>query len=306
MKCKRSLLVAAFLLANYSLALAQVETPPGSPPPIPILRNSDVLRMQNDGIKVGVIISTIVTSQCNFDIFPPVLRDLKRRGVPDTVLMAMTMVPYGPPAATQGNTIKAIAETARVLIPAGTVVEVEVASPVSSADAEEGSPMTFLVSRQVVVDGVLVIARGAIARGRVSKSKAAGTWGRRGTLDWTMEDVVAIDGTLVPIKLSDRLEGKSRSRAVVAAAIATGAIVLPYTPPIGLIWALKKGDEAVLVESRKSTSIVINNTEVAGLMPKMRKVIYHSIEKLKTRDSETGTGLPPFNNSFRATPIRKN
>ena len=61
-----------------------------------------------------------------------------------------------------------------------------------------------------------------------------------------MEDVVAVDGTVVPIKLSDRLLGKNRSKAVVAAAIATGAAILPYSSPVSLIWALKKGDEAVL------------------------------------------------------------
>lgn len=305
MKCQRSLLVAALLLANCCLALAQAELRPVPPTPIPILHNKDVLRMHNEGIEPEVIISRIITSQCNFDIFPPVLLDFKRRGVPDTVLTAMTMVPYGPPAATRGNTIRAITETSRVQIPAGTVVELEAASPVSSADVQEGSSMTLMVSRQVVVNGVLVIARGAVARGRVSKSKAAGTWGRGGTLHWTMEDVVAVDGTRVPIELSDRLDGKNRSKAVVAAAIATGAMILPYTPPVGLIWALKKGDEAVLDESRKSTSIVSKKTEVVGLLPKTKKVIYHSVEKLKTTDSEKGTGLPPFNNSFRPTPITK-
>jgi hypothetical protein len=301
MKCKRSLVVAALLLANCCLAFAQAESSPATP--IPFLHNSDVLRMHNHGIKAGVIISKIVTSHCNFDIFPPVLRDLKRRGVPDTVLMAMTMVPYGPPAATQGNKTTAIPEIARVQIPGGTVVEVETAAPVSSADVGEGSAMTFLVSRQVVVNGVLVIDRGAMARAYVIKSKRAGAWGRGGSLDWVLVYVVAVDGTRVPIKLSDRLEGKNRSKAVVAAAIATGAIVLPYTPPVGLVWGLKKGDEAVLDESRKSTAIVSNNTEVVGLLPKKKEVIYHSVEKLKAADAEKGTGLPPFNDSFRATPI---
>jgi hypothetical protein len=301
MKCKRSLVVAALVLANCCLAFAQAESSPATP--IPVLHNSDVLRMHNDGIKAGVIISKIVKSDCNFDIFPPVLRDLKRRGVPDTVLMAMSMVPYGPPAATQGNTTTAILEIARVQIPAGTVVEVETASPVSSADVGEGSAMTFLVSRQVVVNGILVIDRGAMARAYVIKSKRAGAWGRGGSLDWVLVYVVAVDGTRVPIKLSDRLEGKNRSKAVVVAAIATGAMVLPYTPPVGLVWGLKKGDEAVLDESRKSTAIVSNNTEVAGLLPKAKKVIYHSVEKLKAADAEKGTGLTPFNDSFRATPI---
>jgi hypothetical protein len=303
MKCKRSLLVAVFLLANCSLVFAQAEAPQ---PSTKILRNGDVLRMHNEGIKAGVIISKIVTSSCNFDIFPPVLRDLKRRGVPDTVLMAMAMVPYGPPTVTQSNTANPIPETARQEIPAGTVVEVEAASPVSSADLGERA-ITFLASRQVVVNGVVVIARGAVARGRVIKSKRAGAWGRGGSLDWVLEDVVAVDGTRVPIKLSDRLEGKNRSKAVVAAAIATGAIILPYTPPVGLIWALKKGDEAVLDESRKSTAIISSNTEVEVVLPTKRNLIYHSVQNLKTTAPQKRTTTPRASkNTFRATPMRRN
>jgi len=260
--------------------------------------------MHSDGVKANAIISKIVTSHCNFDIFPPVLRDLKRRGIPDTVLLLMTMVPYGPPAITQ-KTPNPIALTARAQIPAGTVIEVAAASPVSSADAREQRAITFLVARPVVVNGVTVIARGAVARAHLVNSKKAGAWGRAGSLGWVLEDVVAVDGTLVPIKLAGRLEGKSRSKAVVAAAIATGAVVFPYSPPVALIWALKRGDEAVLDRSKKSTAIVSRNTDVDGLLPQPQKVIYHSVEQLKALDSEKGAGLPPASNSFHPTSIRK-
>src|SRR5512133_1188307 len=97
MKCERLFIVALLLLTNCYLVFAQ--TAPAAP--VTTLHNADILRMHNRGVKAGVIITKIVTSSCNFDTFPPVLQDLKRRGIPDTVLMAMTMVPYGPPASTQ-------------------------------------------------------------------------------------------------------------------------------------------------------------------------------------------------------------
>jgi hypothetical protein len=303
MKCKHLLLVAVFLLANYSLAFAQA-TPQAS---TKVLHNGDVLRMHRAGMKPGDIIARIVTSPCNFDTFPQVLRELKMKGLPDTVVMAMVMVPYGPPSATPiiVPVAEPVPETTRVHIPAGTVIQIEAAVPVSSADASEGDKIKFLVSRRVVVNGVVVIERGALVRAHVVKSKRAESWGRGGLLGWIVEDVVAVDGTQVPIKLSDRLQGKNRSKAVVAAAIATGAVVLPYSSPVGLIWALKKGDEAVLDESRKSMAIVSGEMEVAGLLPKQKKVIYHSAEQLKAADTAKGTGLAPFNNTFRATPIGK-
>ena len=304
MKYKILFLSAILLLANCSLVFAQAET---TQPSIKILRNGDILRMHRAGSKPGEIIAKMVISHCNFDTFPPVLRELKMRGLPDTVIMAMVMVPYGPPA-TNPPAIP-VAEpaprTARVQIPAGTLIRVEPTSPVSSANASEGDQIRFLVSRRVVVNGVVVIERGAPVKAHVVKSKPAASWGRGGLLGWVLEDVVAIDGTRVPIKLSDHLVGKTRSKAVVAAAIATGAAVLPYSTPVGLIWALKKGDEAVLDESRKSTAVVNNNTEVAGLLPKTKKSIFHSTEQLKSAEANRTPGLTPVNNSFKPTSIGK-
>jgi hypothetical protein len=270
-----------------------------------LLRNGDVLRMHKTGMKPGEIIAKIVTSQCTFDIFPPVLQELKMKGLPDTVIMAMVMAPYGPPLAASHPPppLEPPPATARVQIPAGTIIEIEAASPVSSARANEGDKMKFRVSRQVLVNGALVIERGAPATARVIKGKRAGSWGRGGSLGWVLEDVVAIDGTRVPIRLSDQLKGKNISAAVVLAAIATGAVILPYSGPVGLMWALKRGDEAVLDESRISSAIVGSSTEVSGLLPKEPRVIYHSVEKLNAADKEKGDGS--FNTSFRPTPIGK-
>src|SRR4030095_124629 len=112
-----------------------------------MMRNGDVIRMVQDGVKSGVIISNILTSNCNFDIFPPVLRDLRRRGVPDTVIVAMKMAPNGPPALGEGETGKTPAS--QVTIPAGTVIEVETARATSSRNSVVNDQITFLVTRRV-------------------------------------------------------------------------------------------------------------------------------------------------------------
>src|SRR5678815_5171912 len=96
MKCKNLLLVAVFLLANCSLAFAQAAAPQ---PPTRVLHNGDVLRMHRAGMKPGDIITRIVTSPCNFDTFPQVLRELKMKGLPDTVVMAMVCLLYTSDAA---------------------------------------------------------------------------------------------------------------------------------------------------------------------------------------------------------------
>src|SRR5438093_1897067 len=254
MKFQLSSFLAILLLVSAPV-FAQTAAVSSAPP---VLHNNDVLRMVKEGIKPGEIISRIVTSSCVFDVFPPVLRDLKMRGVPDTILMAMKMVPYGPPAMAVAGPVKPVTApaTIRVKIPAGTMIAVEPAKAISSAKVQDGSRITFLVTRRVFVNSVLVIDRGAIATARVPKIRRAASWGRAGTLNFAMEDVVAVDGTRIPIQLSQRVKGSNHTTAVAAAAIVTGAIVFPYTSPAALIWALKKGDDAVLDQSTKLSATV--------------------------------------------------
>ena len=294
-----------FLLFWSSEGFGQTPKPQPSLTP---LRNGDILRMHRAGVKPGEIVARIVTSPCHFDTFPQVLRELKMKGLPQTVIMAMTMVPYGPPA----SALEAVPPplppppTVKVQIPAGTVVHVENVAAVSSANLSEGALINLRVSRRVLVNGVLVIERGAPARGRVVRSTRARGWGRAGALDWRLEDVLAVDGSVVPIKMSQRLKGNGRSAAVVTAAIVTGAVVFPYTPPMGLIWAFKKGDEAVLEGEAKSAAVVGSQVEVVGKLPAPKRVIFHSVEQLKaTAPAKTG-GLPPMSQSFKASSIRRN
>src|ERR1044071_2119240 len=171
-------LVCVFLLITVcAIVNGQGQTPAGvqARP----LRNSDVIRMVEEGQNSGEIISKIFTSHCNFDIFPPVLRDLKRRGVPDTVLLAMRSAPSGPPALADVES-KIAALTARVQVPVGTVIEVESSRAYSSRNMPVGALMTFAVTRRIFVNEVLVIERGAAAVAPAVKKQPAGQVGRPG------------------------------------------------------------------------------------------------------------------------------
>ena len=304
MKYHLSWLLPVLLLTSAS-ALAQNVSQPQTT--TLLLHNSDVLRMVEEGMQPRDIIAKIVTSNCAFDIFPPVLQDLKRRGVPDSVLLTMRTVPYGTPLIQRAPAAAPVPppENRRIQIPAGTVIRVEAAKAFSSADIDKGNSITFLVSRPVFVNGVLAIDRGAVATAHVVKSKRRGYWGRGGALEFTMQDVVAVDGTRVPIHLSSRVKGNNHITGVTVAAIATGALVFPYAAsPVGLIWALKKGDDAVLEQGTKLNATVKGNQEVAGLVPERKKPIYHPVDTKKGNNTSRGSGLSGFNKSFRPTPIR--
>ena len=295
MRIKR---IPFFLVLVAFLSLCQLtrsQTP--EPAEVRLLRNSDVLLMVADGMKSGDIIAKILTSRCNFDIFPPVLRDLRRRGVPDTVLVAMKMAPAGPPAIQQAEAVK-VALTTPAKIPAGTVIEVENSQAVSSGNVAVGSPISFFVTKRIFVNNVLVIERGALAQGKVTRVKPAATLGRAGMLAWEMEYVVAVDGTRIPLRVVGKQTGSNRSAAMAGGAAATAALIFPYSSPVALIWGLKKGDEAVLRGSRFFNATVVNETEVAGMQPRPGGAIYHDMDTVKA------SAAPPKNTQFEKSSFK--
>ena len=88
---KLNLLLAALLVAIGAPALALAH-----PMDVTPLNNKDILLMVEKKLTLEVIVQTIKTSPCTFDTFPSVMKELKRRGVPEEVLEAMIDAPYGP------------------------------------------------------------------------------------------------------------------------------------------------------------------------------------------------------------------
>lgn len=284
MRRLRCLLITVAVSIICGAVQAQTEVSPR------LLRNGDVLRMVEEKVEPELIVAKILTSPCNFDVFPPVLRDLRRRGVPEEVLRAMKTAPNGPPALAEVDS--SVTPAPRVQIPEGTIIEVETLKETSSAKAKEGDLITFLAKRRVYVKDVLVIERGAVAKARVVKSRNAKALGRAGMLAWEMEYIVGIDGTRIPIALSGKQSGANRIAVLAGGAVATGALIFPYSSPAALIWGLKKGDEAVLRGSKVFTANVRTQTEIAGLQPRPGGVVY------RDRDTVKASAAPPTKTNF--------
>lgn len=95
MKIEKLLLAATLLLALLpSMAAAQ-----SGETEVTTLNNKDVLLMVEKKVDTETIVKTIKSSPCTFDTFPPLLKEMKRRGVPESVLLAMVEAPYGPSVA---------------------------------------------------------------------------------------------------------------------------------------------------------------------------------------------------------------
>jgi hypothetical protein len=244
-------LCLALVLFVFSLpvAFAQDITP---------LTNGDIVTMVNAKLPPALIIEKINTSSCAFDTFPSVLAELKYKGVPDEVLMAMVKAPRGVrskpavresdgrarPTSSDNSQLVEANDASSVLteitVPEGTPLEVESTFNVSSGEVQEGSAVSFTVVHPVKINGVTVISAGARATARVTKAKKGGSWGRAGTLAWEMKDVVAIDGSKVPLEFAKRTKGDSKGGTVATAVIVTGVLFWPAAP----FWGFKKGKDA--------------------------------------------------------------
>ena len=293
MRWKHWLTIAAVLLLSIP-AETFGQAPKTPPRSVRTLRNRDVLQMVRSGMKPDLIIATMLTTSCNFDVFPPVLDDLKRRGVPDNVLQVMTVVPVGPPNLPDEAKSGTEALVKSVKVPKGTEVIVETLYPVSSADFKLNSTVAFSVVSPVIVDGAIIIPRGTIARAKIIHVKKAQYFGRGGALTFEMERIVAMDGTKIPVVLSAASEGGNRASTMAIGAGATAALIFPYTAPAAIVWGFKKGDDAVVRGNKQFAAVIKSDTQLVGLVPDENRVFYHYAESLKAKAASGGTTPTKF------------
>jgi hypothetical protein len=104
----------------------------------------------------------------------------------------------------------------------GTPVRLRLMQAVSSADAQAGQTVDFEVSEPVVNQGVVVIPKGALAFGTVTKAEQKRRFGRAGALEISVESVRLADGARAPLRATrDRgtgAMGNGRLAATIAAA----------------------------------------------------------------------------------------
>ena len=157
----------------------------------------------------------------------------------------------------------------RVKIPAGTALEIEAIHTVQSVNVRRNDLLSFRVLVPIRIDEVTVIEKDALVTGRVLEAKRGGRWGKAGKLSWVMTDVVAVDLSRVPVRISkefpdnrSRIRGISHGGEVAAHAIIIGALL----PPVGAIavvaGAFKRGGDAILPEGKRFVIYVDKDTDV--------------------------------------------
>lgn len=172
-------------------------------------------------------------------------------------------------------------DRAPLTIPAGTPIEVEAAYTVSSVDVKPGELLSFRVLIPVSIGGVVVIEKGALVTARVTRAKRGGHWGKAGRLAWSMQDVIAIDNTRIPLapETSVRnhdwilLKPKAGNNESAAGGsirgtshggeVATRTIIsAAFFPPLALMNGFRRGGNAVLPEGKRFVVILRTDSSV--------------------------------------------
>lgn len=113
----------------------------------------------------------------------------------------------------------------QVILPEGTRVRVRLEQTISSATAEEGQSVNLSVADNVKIGEIIVIPQGSTCVGTVTQALPKRRMGRTGKLDFSIERVVAVDGTSLPLRYSPT-KREGGSKAGTAGALTAGAAII--------------------------------------------------------------------------------
>jgi hypothetical protein len=218
-----------------------------------VLTNASVIKMVKDGVAIEVMIAKIKASITHFDTSTNGLKELAQAQVPDAVAVAMVGHASG-----EREREALPASQSDVQVPDGQEVEIELTADISSRNVKVGDLIYFTVTQEVVVNGAIVIEKGATARALITTAKKNSYWGHAGKLEWAMKDVLAADRTRIPTRFSKRAVGDSKGLSVGVTAVALGILF----PPVGLLAGLKKGEPAIIGAGNRYVVFISGNAVV--------------------------------------------
>lgn len=107
---------------------------------------------------------------------------------------------------------------ALVAVPGGTEVDVQLTEPISSSTANVGDTFGFRAAGDVVVNGWIIIAKGAPGVGEILSVDRAGSHGHPGSLGLQMDWIFATDGEKIRLT-NQRTTQEGESKAGVSSTL---------------------------------------------------------------------------------------
>jgi len=139
-----------------------------------------------------------------------------------------------------------------LVVPAGTPVRLRLMRTISSAHAQSGDRLEFMVLRDVSISGFTVIQAGARAWGSVTAVHGRRPLGLPGILDVSADTVEMVTGERAGLHAPVQFRGHPHFLCMTAEAVAAAIIFLPAAP-------------AVLL-TPGSNSVALKNTEITAYL----------------------------------------
>ncbi|HMC59282.1 MAG TPA: hypothetical protein VKJ01_08835, partial [Candidatus Solibacter sp.] len=126
-----------------------------------------------------------------------------------------------------GTLFFVLAASAQILtLQDGTPVRLRLNRTVSSANAHVDETVDFEVTEPVINRNYVIVPKGAVALGRVTKVEARRRFGRAGALELSIDSVRLPDGRTIPLRATPEKGEGDMSGARVAATIAASPVLV--------------------------------------------------------------------------------
>ena len=156
--------------------------------------------------------------------------------------------------------------TGDIVIPEGTVIELELAEQVSTETATPGQVVKLVVTKSVVIDGALVIPAGSTGEMLIKDASPAGHAFKKAKLEVELRRVKAFDGTMLPIVPEAQFVDDSDQAVTTQLAMGASILGMALLPPLGLAAGfLIKGNQIVLEKGLEIRAAVKADSVVRGM-----------------------------------------
>ncbi|MGZ3550299.1 MAG: hypothetical protein ACXWNZ_18680, partial [Vulcanimicrobiaceae bacterium] len=173
----------------------------------------------------------------------------------DQLPQSSNAAPSVPPAP------KGAAPTTSILVPGGTSVSVSLTEAISSGSANVGDHIPIIVTKEVDLNGMVVVPKGANGQATVAQVERSGSNGHGGKLALTMDWIFSADGGKV--QLSDVNHANTGDGDTKGAASTATILTWALLGPVGLFaHNFVHGKDVTVDTSRVFTAFVDHDVHV--------------------------------------------
>ncbi len=152
--------------------------------------------------------------------------------------------------------IPALLAANTLVLPAGTLVRLNLEEALSTRNSKTGAMVKFTVVEEIKIGSRIIIKKGAKATAQLEKVRRPGSFGRNGSLKIKYISVTAANGKELPITLGEKSIKTNKEMGLAAGASLGGYVLLG---PIGLIGGtFVKGKH---IDMPKDTQLVVETAQ---------------------------------------------